>query len=161
MPRIHIIQNMDNQPKYVSQEAKRTLPRWAELCDHRVEGTIARGDNDWMTRTFFMGIVDDDWATTVSRYLECLISAFVERGQNRFFIYCSLRAMGKGGFGDGLIHQTSIPMLVETGTNGTSWVAPKNLHEDRDPRTILSDSCSTRVTKGVRTMSGIRVPDSN
>lgn len=148
MPRIHIIQNMDNQPKYVSQEAN-ALFLDGRVMRPRVEGTIARGAMIDDTH-LFMGIVNDGWATTYPDTLN-VDRAFVERGQNRFFIYCT-PCHGQGGFGDGLIHQRA-SQLVETGTNGTSWVAPKNLHEDAIREQSVGQLFNT-VTKGVRTMSG-------
>jgi mono/diheme cytochrome c family protein len=147
-PRIHIIQNMDNQPKFVSQEAN-ALFLDGRVMRPRVEGTIARGAMTDDTH-LFMGIVDDGWAITYPDTLN-VDRAFVERGQNRFFIYCT-PCHGQGGFGDGLIHQRA-SQLVETGANGTSWVAPKNLHEDAIRELPVGQLFNT-ITKGVRTMSG-------
>lgn len=147
-PRIHIIQNMDNQPKYVSQEAN-ALFLDGRVMRPRIEGTIARGDMVGDTH-LFMGVVDDGWATSYPDSLH-VDRAFIERGRDRFFIYCT-PCHGQGGFGDGLIHQRAA-QLVETGANGTSWVAPKNLHEDEIRQQPVGQLFNT-VTKGVRTMSG-------
>ena len=68
-PRIHIIQNMDNQPKYVSQERNDMFLDGRAMRPH-LEGTIARGGMVGDTH-FFMGIVEDDWATRVSRKFDC------------------------------------------------------------------------------------------
>ena len=146
-PRIHIIQNMDNQPKYVSQEAN-ALFLDGRVMRPRVEGTIARGTmvND---THLYMGVVNDDWAATYPDTLT-VDKAFVERGQDRFNIYCSL-CHGQAGFGDGLIHKRAT-QLVETGANGTSWVAPKNLHEDAVREQPVGQLFNT-ITNGVRTMS--------
>ena len=73
------------------------------------------------------------------------------RGQGRFNIYCS-PCHGAGGFGDGLVHHRA-NQLVETGVNGTSWVAPKNLHEDAIKAQPVGQLFNT-ITNGVRTMSG-------
>ena len=115
----------------------------------RVEGTIARGEmvND---THLFMGIVADEWATTYPDSLT-VDRAFLERGQDRFVIYCT-PCHGQGGFGDGLIHERA-NQLVVTGVNGTSWVAPKDLHEDGIREQPIGQLFNT-ITKGVRTMSG-------
>ena len=76
--------------------------------------------------------------------------AFIERGQDRFNIYCS-PCHGAGGFGDGLVHKRAT-VLVETGANGTSWVAPKNLHEDLIRVQPVGQLFNT-ITNGVRTMA--------
>ncbi len=147
-PKIHIIQNMDNQPKFVSQEAN-ALFLDGRAMRPRVEGTIAQSGMIGDTHTF-MGIVDGAWATAYPTGLT-IDRAFIERGQERFNIYCS-PCHGKGGFGDGLVHHRA-QQLVETGVNGTSWVAPKNLHEDAIKALSVGELFNT-ITNGVRTMSG-------
>lgn len=146
-PRIHIIQNMDNQPKFVSQEAN------ALFIDGRgmrpkVEGSVARGEMKGDTH-FFMGIVDASWADSFPSRVN-VDRALLDRGQERFNIYCS-PCHGVGGFGDGLIHRRA-QQLVNTGANGTSWVAPKNLHDDEIASQNVGQLFST-ITHGVRTMS--------
>jgi mono/diheme cytochrome c family protein len=147
-PRIHIIQNMDNQPKFVSQEAN-ALFLDGRVMRPRVEGTIARGAmvEDMHNH---MGVNKDEWATSYPESLT-VDRAFVERGQERYGIYCSL-CHGHGGFGEGLIHQRA-SLLVETGANGTSWVAPKNLHDEAIRQQPIGQLFNT-ITNGVRTMSG-------
>jgi mono/diheme cytochrome c family protein len=147
-PKIHFIQNMDNQPKFVSQEAN-ALFLDGRAMRPRVEGTIAQSGMVGDTHEF-MGIVDGTWATTYPSGLT-VDRAFIERGQERFNIYCS-PCHGKGGFGDGLVHHRA-QQLVETGVNGTSWVAPKNLHEDVIKALTVGELFNT-ITNGVRTMSG-------
>lgn len=145
-PRIHIIQNMDNQPKSVSQDSS----NWfidGRVMRPRVKGTIAQGEmiDD---AHFFMGITNNDWANDFPKQLT-VDQAFIERGQDRFNIYCS-PCHGDGGFGDGLIHKRAMT-LVETGANGTSWVAPKNLHEELIKEQPVGQLFNT-ITNGVRTM---------
>ncbi len=147
-PRIHIIQNMDNQPKFVSQEAN------ALFIDGRgmrpkVEGSVARGEMKGDTH-FFMGIVDASWVDSFPSRVN-VDRALLDRGQERFNIYCS-PCHGVGGFGDGLIHRRA-QQLVNTGANGTSWVAPKNLHEEEIAARTLGELFNS-ITNGVRTMSG-------
>jgi mono/diheme cytochrome c family protein len=147
-PRIHFIQNMDNQPKYVSQEVN------ALFIDGRgmrpkVEGTIARNEMIGDTH-YFKGVVSDDWATSFPSQVK-VDRDLLDRGQGRFNIYCS-PCHGVGGFGDGVIHHRAM-QLVETGMNGTSWVAPNNLHEKEIAAQPVGQIFNT-ITNGVRTMSG-------
>jgi hypothetical protein len=147
-PRIHFIQNMDNQPKYVSQEAN-ALFLDGRAMRPRVEGTIARSGMAGDTH-YFMGVDDGEWASTFPSSIT-VDHEFLLRGQGRFNIYCS-PCHGAGGFGDGLIHHRA-NQLVETGVNGTSWVAPKNLHEAAMKEQPVGQLFNT-ITNGVRTMSG-------
>lgn len=147
-PKIHIIQNMDNQPKYVSQEAN-ALFLDGRAMRPRISGTIAQTGMTGDKHTF-MGIVDGAWAITFPTSLT-VDRAFIERGQERFNIYCS-PCHGKGGFGDGLVHHRA-QQLLETGVNGTSWVAPKNLHEE-EIRELPVGQLFNTISNGVRTMSG-------
>jgi mono/diheme cytochrome c family protein len=146
-PRIHFIQNMDNQPKYVSQEAN-ALFLDGRVMRPRVEGTIPRNGmvND---EHLFMGLTGNNWATEYPSSLT-VDHDFLVRGQGRFNIYCS-PCHGAGGFGDGLIHQRAT-QLVETGINGTSWVAPMNLHEYLVKEQPVGQLFNT-ITNGIRTMS--------
>ena len=149
-PRIHFIQNMDNQPKFVSQEAN-ALFLDGRAMRPRVEGTIARSGMAGDTH-LFMGVVDGDWAATYPSSIT-VDHDLLLRGQGRFNIYCS-PCHGAGGFGDGLVHHRA-NQLVETGVNGTSWVAPKNLHEEVVKRQAVGQLFNS-ITNGVRTMAAYR-----
>ena len=147
-PRIHIIQNMDNQPKSVSQDGS----EW--FLDRRImrpkaQGTIARGDMIDDTH-FFRGIQNDEWASSFPSKLS-IDKQMLERGQDRFNIYCT-PCHGADGYGEGLVHLRAM-ILVETGANGTSWVAPKNLHEELIKQQPVGQLFNT-ITNGVRTMAG-------
>jgi mono/diheme cytochrome c family protein len=147
-PRIHFIQNMDNQPKYVSQEANALFTDGRGMRP-KVSGSIARGEMIGDTH-FFMGVVDEAWAVEFPSQVK-VDRALLDRGQGRFNIYCS-PCHGKGGFGNGVIHHRA-QLLVETGVNGTTWVAPKNLHEEAIAAQPAGQLFNT-ITNGVRTMSG-------
>ena len=149
-PRIHFIQNMDNQPKFVSQEAN-ALFLDGRAMRPRVEGTIARSGMAGDTH-LFMGVVDGDWAATYPSSIT-VDHDLLLRGQGRFNIYCS-PCHGAGGFGDGLVHHRA-NQLVETGVNGTSWVAPKNLHEEVVKQQAVGQLFNS-ITNGVRTMAAYR-----
>ncbi|MBC8202305.1 MAG: cytochrome c [Planctomycetes bacterium] len=153
-PRIHFIQNMDNQPKFVSQEANAMFNDGRGMRP-KVEGTVARNEMTGDTH-FFMGIVDEAWATTFPDQIT-VDRPLLDRGQGRFNIFCS-PCHGAGGFGDGVIHHRA-QRLVETGVNGTTWVAPKNLHEDMIAAQPVGQIFNT-ITNGIRTMAahGSQIP---
>jgi mono/diheme cytochrome c family protein len=156
LPRIHYIQDMDNQHRL---EAQQESPRYGAMplfADGRamrplVPGTVARGelrDDDHYDR----GIVGGDWATTFPAQLT-IDRAFLERGQERFGIYCS-PCHGLAGYGDGLVNAKANELLsMPALNNGTTWVAPKNLHEAAIRDQPIGQTFNT-ITNGVRNMSG-------
>ena len=146
--RIHFIQDMDNQPKFRAQHAN------ALFADGRamrppVPGTVARGRleaDDHYNR----GVVDNDWATTFPPQVQVNLD-LVYRGQDRFNIYCT-PCHGYAGYGDGMINQRAMD-LVNLGLNGTTWVQPKNMHEQLIREQPVGQTFNT-ITNGVRNMSG-------
>ena len=146
--RIHIIQDMDNQPKFRAQHAN---PLFADGRAMRplVAGTVARGQleaDDHYNR----GVVDNDWATTFPPQVQVNLD-LVYRGQDRFNIYCT-PCHGYAGYGDGMINQRAMD-LVNLGLNGTTWVQPKNMHEQLIREQPVGQTFNT-ITNGVRNMSG-------
>ncbi|MCH7848286.1 MAG: cytochrome c [Planctomycetes bacterium] len=146
--RIHIIQDMDNQPKFRAQHAN---PLFADGRAMRpvVAGTVAQGQleaDDHYNR----GVVDNDWATTFPPQVQVNLD-LVYRGQDRFNIYCT-PCHGYAGYGDGMINQRAMD-LVNLGLNGTTWVQPKNMHEQLIREQPVGQTFNT-ITNGVRNMSG-------
>ncbi len=146
--RIHIIQNMDNQPKFVGQQPNELFLDGRTLRPP-VPGAVARGDMLGDTQ-FFRGVAGEAWVTDFPSQLT-VDRELLDRGRDRFNIYCQ-PCHGAGGFGDGLVHHRAM-QLVETGENGTSWVAPKNLHEDAVREQPVGQLFNS-ITNGVRTMAG-------
>ena len=94
------------------------------------------------------GLVSDDWATAFPAQTPVTIE-LLERGRERFNIYCQ-PCHGLAGYGDGIVQQRAM-QLVETGTNGTVWVAPKSLHEEAI-RTQPVGQIFNTITNGIRNM---------
>jgi mono/diheme cytochrome c family protein len=147
-PRVHLVQDMDNQPKFRAQARN---PLFADTRAMRpiVPGTIARGElfeDDHLHR----GIVEAQWATRFPPSL-AVDMPFMQRGQERFNIYCT-PCHGYAGYGNGLVNQRAM-QLLNIGANGTTWVQAKSLHEDairaQPPGQIFNT-----ITNGIRTMSG-------
>jgi len=148
-PRIHLVLDMDNQHRF---EAQASTQLFADGRSMRppVEGAVARGElreDEHMHR----GIVDDGWATVLPDDLMPVDRAMVDRGRERFNIYCA-PCHGESGYGGGIIHQRAT-RLVAAGINGTSWVAPKSLH-DEDVRSQPVGRIYNTITNGVRNMAG-------
>ena len=149
--RIHLVQDMDNQPKFRAQH------RNSVFADERamrppVPGTVARGELN-LDQHFIRGIVDapsnqPQWATTFPTEVRVDMD-FMRHGQERFNIYC-LPCHGESGYGDGMIHQRA-DQLVRTGTNGTEWVQPKSLHEEAIRNQPVGQVFNS-ITNGIRTM---------
>ncbi len=120
-PRIHIIQDMDNQERY---KAQATHPLFADGRASRpqVAGTIARGD--WPQDPHLHdGMVHGEHAATYPDMIE-VDADFVRRGQEGFNIYCA-PCHGLGGAGDGIISQRAIDLATP------GWVVPTSLHDER------------------------------
>jgi len=138
-PRVHVIQDMDNQPRYKSQQ------RSPLFADHRamrrpVPGTIARGElhaDDHLYR----GKVDDQWATT---YPIPITTASIRRGQQRFDVFCA-PCHGLDGSGNG-----SVAVRAQDLQEGT-WVPPLSFHQQQVRERPHGHVFNT-ITSGIRTM---------
>ena len=145
-PRIHFIQDMDNQPRFEAQHAS------ALFADGRamrppVAHTVAR-DQLWEDDHFQRGIVSGQWATTFPSQLSVTLE-MIEYGRQRFGIYCT-PCHGVAGYGDGIVNKRALE-LVNLGLNGSTWVQPKSLHEQAIREQPLGQLFNS-ITNGVRNM---------
>lgn len=148
-PRLHVIQDMDNQWKFKAQQEN---PLFADGRAMRppVPGTVARGelmDDDHFERGLNAeGKFADAFPKQVT-----VDAALLERGRERFGIYCA-PCHGYSGYGDGPVHQRALA-LASAGRAGMSWVPPTTYHSD----TIRAREAGYLfhvATNGVRNMSG-------
>ncbi len=145
-PRIHLIQDMDNQPKFRAQQAN------ALFADGRamrppITGTVARGrlnEDDH----FYRGISNGQWAATFPPQV-ALTMDLLQRGRERFNIYCQ-PCHGLAGYGDGMVNKRAM-VLMNLGVNGTTWVQPKSVHEQQIREQPVGQYFNT-ITNGVRNM---------
>ena len=81
-------------------------------------------------------------------------AATLERGQQRFNIYCSA-CHGYAGFGDGAVNKRAMELVANaTGpVNGTQWVAAKSLHDETTRNQPMGQLFNT-ITHGIRNMAG-------
>ena len=103
LPRIHIVPDMDNQPKYKPQSRN---PMFADRRAMRppVAGAVARGT------------VLGDPALTSGR-------ATLQRGRERYDVFCS-PCHGLAGSGDGMVAKRADELLEGT------WTPPTSFHSD-------------------------------
>lgn len=146
-PRIHIIQDMDNQPKYKSQARNRLF------ADRRamrppVEGTVARGelrDDDRLYR----GMAGEDWIEEIP---VPVTTQLMQRGRERYDIYCS-PCHGLGGYGDGMVAKRAD--ALQEGT----WTPPASFHTEL-VRGRPAGHLFNTISNGIRNMPayGPQVP---
>ena len=160
LPKIHFIQDMDNQPAFRAQHPSRLFSD-GRATRAVVDGTVARGhlrlDDQFFRgyRTIREGA--DERIEFVSTLPESIAvnTRTVQRGKERFNIYCVV-CHGPNGDGNGIVHQRAIARKE------AQWVPPTNLLTQlvRDqPAGKLFQS----ISDGVRNMPGyntqISVPD--
>jgi mono/diheme cytochrome c family protein len=178
-PRIHIIQDMDNQTKYRPQDAN---PIFADRRAMRppIAGTVARGHLEDDPH-YYQGFVlagptaqaqpaaaapgapatpaapaaqfFDGYPRQVQQIMDDPASAerFLRRGQERYNIYCAT-CHGQDGYGLGPIHVRA-DALARNGVQGMSWVQPKSMH-DADVRARPNGHLFNTITNGIRNMGG-------
>ncbi len=148
---IHIFWDMDFQPKFKAQAPN---PLFADGRAMRppVQGSVARGES-YLDTHMFEGVVDGQWATALPTSMK-LDQATLERGQQRFNIYCSA-CHGYAGYGDGAVNQRAMELVsnVNGPVNGTQWVAAKSLHDETTRHQPMGQLFNT-ITHGIRNMAG-------
>lgn len=139
VPRLHVIQDMDNQGRYKSQMAN------ALFADGRamrppVDGTVARGQLR-TDRHLYAGIVGQDYA---NNFPVPVTGSLVDRGRERYQIFCS-PCHGLAGYGDGMV-----ALRADELQQGT-WVPPSSFHEAPAHGRSVGHLFNT-ITHGIRNM---------
>ena len=117
-PRIHIIPDMDNQPKFKAQS------RYPMFADRRamrppVAGAVARGAT-LGEPALTSGKTGENWVSSVPIEVD---RGTLQRGRERYEIYCS-PCHGLAGFGDGMVAKRADELLEGT------WTPPTSFHTD-------------------------------
>lgn len=161
-PRIHIIQDMDNQAKFKAQ-SKNELFADGRAMRPPVPGAVARGEL-YEDDHFYRGLGADgqfadaiptrDPATGAAIVVD---RAFLERGRERYQIHCAV-CHGFSGHGDGAVHQR-VQQLLASGREGIEWAPPTTYHSDM-LRKYPVGRLFHIITNGVRNMApyGSQVP---
>lgn len=141
-PAIHIIQDMDNQTRFKAQQAN---PDFADGRAMRPEvpGTLARGDLALDTH-FFDGTVGGEFATTFPTQRMTFDRATLERGQQRFNIYCA-PCHGVDGAGNGMVN------VRATELEEPQWVPPLSMYSQQ-VRERPDGHIYNTIKNGIRTM---------
>jgi mono/diheme cytochrome c family protein len=147
-PRIHIIQNMDNQPKYRAQH-QNLMFNDGRAMRPRVAGTISQAGFTSDTH-YALGLMDGAYATAFPSQVS-VDDALLDRGRARFDIYC-LPCHGAAGDGDGMVNKRAM-VLLNNGVNGTIWVQPRNLHQP-DMQDLPPGRIFHTITNGFGNMAG-------
>jgi len=147
-PRIHIIPDMDNQPKVKAQSR---FMLWADRRGMRppVQGTVA-WDSVIGEPGLTLGKVDGDaWVKAIPVSVTMPV---LERGRQRYDIYCS-PCHGLAGYGDGMV-ATRADQLQE----GT-WTPPTSFHTDLVRERPAGHLFNT-ISNGIRNMPsyGSQIP---
>lgn len=141
VPRIELIPDMDNQPRFNAQSAN-VLFADGRAMRPELAGTIARGelrDDEHLYR----GLVEGEWA---EKFPMAVTEELMARGRDRFNIYCIV-CHGASGEGDGIVNQRAMDLQMGT------WVPPSSLHTDLVRSRPVGHIFNT-ITNGIRNMSG-------
>lgn len=133
-PPIHLNPNMDNQQKYRALEESNFFDDGSTMRKP-VEGTIARGM--FAENHSFISGKNDDGSYLVSNPIE-LTADVLNRGQERYTIYCSVCHSGVGN-GKGIVTQYDYPVI------------PANLHDQRIREQADGEMYNT-IVYGLRSM---------
>lgn len=115
-PRIHLIQDMDNQPKFRAQAAN---PLFADGRAMRLppEGALEFEAPDPLSPVE-SGKVGEDWVEVNPLKVDLEL---LQRGRRRFDIYCA-PCHGYSGYGDGMVARRALALAEGT------WVPPASFH---------------------------------
>ena len=147
-PRIHIIQDMDNQPKVKAQSR---LMLFADRRGMRppVAGTVARGSILGNPALEHGRTADGAWVGSSPVPVALQVLA---RGRQRYDIYCS-PCHGLSGYGDGMVAQRADQLQEGT------WTPPTSFHTDLVRERAPGHLFNT-ITHGIRNMPayGSQIP---
>lgn len=138
-PRLHLVPDMDNQPKFRAQSAN---PMFADgrAMRPRVPGTVRFGDggDDAAVAT---GKLGGEWIAEIPVPVTMTL---LRRGQERWGVFCA-PCHGLAGYGDGMVAKRA-----EALAEGT-WTPPSSLHTDLVRQRRAGELYST-IANGIRTM---------
>ena len=140
-PPVHFVPDMDDQPRYDTQEENRLFADTRAMRP-TVEGTVARGsappDDPAAT-----GRLGENWVTWIPVEPG---ADLLERGRDRYDVYCS-HCHGLDGSGQGIVNQRALDL--EEGT----WTPPTDLRTDLIRERPVGHLFNT-ITHGIRNMPG-------
>ncbi len=146
-PRVHLILDMDNQPKLKTQQVCRVFADQRAMRPP-VPGTVARGQLE-ADDAYYRGRNGNDWVT---EFPVQITKQLVLHGEERFNIYCSV-CHGYDGSGNGAVNQRAIA------NQEPGWVPPTQLYSQQTRERPVGYIFNT-ITNGVRNMPsyGAQIP---
>jgi len=144
-PHIHIFPDMDFQPKYKTDAADDLFPD-SRSNRGEIEGTVSRDPASLKADdTFYRGLDNGQWTTGFPKQLT-INKELVDRGENRFNIYCT-PCHGYDGKGMG-----AIPTRVAAG--GGAWQARNLVDPALAPVSMPNGQLFNTISNGYNTMNG-------
>lgn len=140
-PRLHLVSDMDFQPKFKTQTAN---PLFADRRAMRppVPGTVALGELD-LDEHLYLGKADGGWARSLPMPAT---EELVTRGRRQFDIYCAV-CHGYDGAGEGMVSKRAIERQE------ANWVPPVSLNSARVLEMADGQIFHT-ITNGTQNMPG-------
>ena len=162
-PRVHYIQDMDNQVKVKTQHASQVFDDGREQRP-RIAGTVSQQNyfpDEHLARGYTQTWDDGkkQWNVAFDADFPFTVTGdTLKQGQKKFNTYC-MPCHGYDGQGNGPVNYRSME-LQANGVVGMSWVQPSNL-TDGVRRGRPSGHIFNTVTNGIRNMAGYgwAVPD--
>ncbi|MGC4030873.1 MAG: cytochrome c [Tepidisphaeraceae bacterium] len=162
-PRVHFIQDMDNQPKVKTQHSSEVFADGLATRP-KIPGTIARTEyfENPVVATGYTQTWDaaaKKWNVVYSDEIPVKVDAdLLKLGQHKFNTYC-LPCHGADGAGNGPVNYRAA-MLQANSVPGMSWVAPSNLTDAERVKRENGHIFNT-ITNGIRNMGsyGWAMPD--
>lgn len=145
-PRVHLVPDMDMQDRFRAQ-GQTDLFADGRMSREQVQGTIAQ-DQRFVHAALETGKDGNDYVISFPEQVD-VTDAFLDRGKDRYEIYCGV-CHGADGKGGGTIHHRATE-LVEAGH--ATWVPPTNLTVQ-----LIADQADgllfETISEGRRTMPG-------
>ena len=157
-PRVSLMQDMGVQPKYREQQSSEVFAD-GRADRPQIIGTVARGhleadDNYYRGYSMTTGADGKPAAKFFEEFPKMpgdrkVDLAFMQRGQQRFNIYCSA-CHGLDGYGHGSVNERALELQLE---EHGSWVQAANLTIDPAKTRPVGHIFNT-ITNGIRNMPG-------
>jgi mono/diheme cytochrome c family protein len=138
-PPVHVVPDMDNQPKYKAQ-ARNMMFADRRAARPPVAGTVARGELN-IDDALINGRVGEQWVEAMP---EPVTMTMLERGRERYDIYCT-PCHGMAGYGDGAVAKRAD--ALQEGT----WVPPSSFHTELVQARPVGHLYNT-IANGIRNM---------
>lgn len=119
-PRVHLVPDMDMQDRFRAQ-GETDLFEDGRMTRDQVAGTVGQ-DQRFMHASLETGMENGAHVTSFPTQVE-VTEAFIDRGKERFDIYCAV-CHGDDGKGAGLVHDRAVELA---NLGHATWVPPTNV----------------------------------